>query len=280
MRSTRFGLMFCLILLAVPVSGQQTSSSATQSQQGTSPTPAAQDPQAVNVVNQAIIAAGGAQALLTVTDYTAAGNITYHSADNDIQGSVKILGSGFSNLRIDASLPSGVLSESFSKGKVMTGLNGTGRQILAQSPMNPARFVLPFLQLRPLVNSPYYQLIYKGLVEINGHSAHDIQILRLLGGNTNPPELLREYNTIEFFIDSTTFQVVMMQDFLFSHGPYYSVRQIQYSDYSAVSGVLVPFTINELLDSHPNRLIQLNTIVFNSGLQESVFVIADSAPKN
>jgi hypothetical protein len=193
---------------------------------------------------------------------------------------VKVLGSGFSNLRLDSTLPIGVLSEAISQGKITMGVNGAVRQVHAQTPMNPARFILPFLQLRTLVNNRTYQLSHKGLVEVNSHSAHDIQILRLLGGNANPPELLREYNTVEFFIDATTFQVVMMQDFVFNGGIRYSIRQIQYSDYRAIGGVLVPFTINEQLDGHPTRLIQLDSIAFNSGLQESDFVIAQDAPKN
>jgi hypothetical protein len=61
MRSVCSVLLLFSFLLAIPVWGQQ-------AQPDTPLPPAPQDPQAVNVVNQAIAAAGGAQALLTVTD--------------------------------------------------------------------------------------------------------------------------------------------------------------------------------------------------------------------
>jgi hypothetical protein len=232
----------------------------------------------VSLINQALTAAGGAQAILAVKDYTATGSITYQTAHGDIPGKVKILGSGFSNFRLDATLPSGVRSEAVTPKAHIEGANGVAAQVHAQPPMIPSRYLLPLLLLAPVVNSSGYRVTYVGLVQVNGQSAHDIQIQRVLGGGAAQNELLRQSTAIDFFINPTTYEVVMMRDILFMGISRHSVREVQYSDYKPQGGVQVPFSIGEQLDSCPIRQIQLDRIAFNSGLQDSDFDIVQGSP--
>src|SRR5882762_4717408 len=105
MRSARFASMFCLLLYATPVMGQQTQPTST-------PPPVTKDAQAVSIVTQALVAAGGIPAITAVADYTGSGNITYRLGVNqDVQGSVTVRGKGLAQFRLDAKLPSGVRSE-------------------------------------------------------------------------------------------------------------------------------------------------------------------------
>jgi hypothetical protein len=101
---------------------------------------------------------------------------------------------------------------------------------------------------------------------VDGNPAYDIQLHRALPG-TDSNNLVSRYLDVNYFIDSSTFQIVMMQDLV----PDYAPRQMRYSDFKSVGGVLVPFSISETVQGQRFRLIQLNEIKFNSGSQDSDF---------
>src|SRR5580700_4571351 len=259
MRFTRFGLLLCLLLLNISVRAQQTQISNTQS-------PVVKDPVAVSLVTQVLAGAGGIPAIMAIADYTATGNVSYHRA-HDEEGTVVVRGSALGDLRIDATLPTGIRSEAISDGQFSWKTeDGAVRQPFVQVPMNPSRLFLPYLQLAPAVNSVGLSLYYNGLVIVDGHSAHDIQLVRILPGLADPDGRIREHGTIDFFIDATTFQLLMMQDF----GREHTVRQIRYSDYRLANGVLLPFSIS-VQGIGTNWQMQLNQFTFNTGLQASDF---------
>ncbi len=256
MRSARFCLLLSILLLTIPVWSQETQT----------PT-VTKDVQAVSVLNQALTAAGGTAAITTVADYTGIGTITYHGA-NDVQGTVTVRGSGLGSLRIDAALPTGVRSEAATDGQITIKTEDGGVTPLhLQAPMNPGRLLLPYLLLAPAVNSPAFSLSYKGLVDVDGHSVHDVQLTRILPGGSDPTGVIREYSTIDYFIDPATWQLVMMQDVVLRH----LVRQVRYSDYKLVNGVPVPSSISEQIADQPTWQMQINQVTFNTGLQDSDF---------
>jgi hypothetical protein len=53
--------------------------------------------------------------------------------------------------------------------------------------------------------------------------------------------------------------------------PNHEIRQIRYSNYKSIGGILVPFSINEQLDGQATWAIEIGQIVFNTGLQDSDF---------
>jgi hypothetical protein len=273
MRSARFGLLIFL-LFGVSVWAQQPASS----QQGITPPPAPKDPQAVSVLNQALGAAGGAVAIKAVSDYTATGNITYNWNPVE-QGSVTVLGLGFDQFRVDANLSRGVHSSVISAGQTTTK---TQEGVISQypppypvpssdafpyqPPMFPGSLALPHAQLVAVLNSTRFSVSYKGLAQVDAHTAHDIQVLRVLPG---PADVMSEYHTRDIFVDASTLQVVMTQEMV----PKHVVRVVRYSDYRAVSGVLVPFSITEEMGGQQTWAIQLSRITFNAGLQGASFVV-------
>ncbi len=238
---------------------------------------ATQDPQAVSVLNQALTAAGGATAHRAVTDYTASGTITYHN-NPDVQGTVSVKGLNSVAIRIDATLPTGVRSWAVHDG-VATTKHENGKLSVAanppnvpssdafpyQTPLFPSSIAFPYHQLTTVLASPF-SISYKGITQVDGHSVHDIQVQRVSAGGFDP---MRQYHAREFFIDTTTLQIVMSQDLV----PYNVVHQVHYSNYTVVSGVLVPFGIAEQLGGTPTWTIQLGQFAFNSGLQDSAFAL-------
>jgi len=289
MRVLRFLPITLTLFLIYPLWAQQTSNPQTgppftptrapQSQPNMNPSPAPQDSQAVSVLNQALSAAGGAQAIKAVTDYTGSGNITYHW-NQDVQGTVTVTGGGSVNIRLDATLPSGVRSWAIHEGQTtLKKEDGKISQLAAtnpnvptsdafpyQTPLFPSSLAFPYRQLGTVLSNPSFAISYRGVVQVDGHSAADIQVQRVSVAAADP---MNQYHAREFFIDTSTLQIVMTQDFV----PKNVAHQIHYSDYRAISGVLVPFAITEKLGGQPISTIQLSQITFNSGLQDSAFVL-------
>ncbi|SRR5713101_6761767 len=261
MRSARYAGFLCLLLLPFPICGRQT-------QPLTAPPPVTKDAQAVSIVTQALVAAGGIPAITGITDYTGTGNITYHlGVDQDVQGSVTVRGKGLNQFRLDANLPSGVRSEATDGFSTIRNEDGSVKKLRTQPPLYPARLALPYLQLRAALISRGLSLSYKGSADIDGRSLQDIQIQRILPGGPGQTRAISDYLTIDFFIDPSTLQVVLMQDAV----PYHQVRQIRYGDFRPVSGVVVPFSIGETIMGQNTWLIHLDQMRFNPGLQDSDF---------
>jgi hypothetical protein len=261
MRVHRFLLVFAGVMSWNPIFAQ---------------TPAPQDPQAVTILNQVLAEAGGAPALKAITDYKASGSINY----GNVQGTVVVEGLGTIDFRMDATLPTGMRSWAIHDGQTSVKTEkGMISQLFAtspnvpssdafpyQTPLFPSSVAFPSRQLATLLGNPSFSISYKGTTQVDGHSVHDIQVQRVSAGSVDP---MSKYHARELFIDSSTLQLVMTQDTV----PKNTVHQIHYSNYTAVSGALVPFAITEQLGGQPTWTIQLSQIKFNSGLQDSAFVL-------
>jgi hypothetical protein len=259
MRFARFGLLISILFLTGPNWAQQT-------QLGTTPPPVTKDAQAVGIATQALAVAGGMPAITGITDYTGTGNIAYHWPQ-DVQGTVTVRGKGLAQFRLDAKLPSGVRSEATDGFTTINNEDGSVKELHTQPPLYPARLALPYLQLRAALISPMLSVLYKGSVDIDGRQVQDIQIQRILLGSSDQTRTIRDYLTMDFFIDPSTFQVVMMQDVV----PFHRVHQIRYGDFRLVSGVSVPFSIGETIMGQETWLLHLDQMSFNSALQDSDF---------
>ena len=258
MRSARFRLLSCFLLLNSSVWAQTTASP-----QQVPTTQAIRDPQALSVLNQALTAAGGVSAIAAITDYTATGTITYNNNSLE-QGSMTLQGLGLIAFRLDANLPAGVRSLAISDGEItQKAEDGTISKPLTQAPMYPGSFVLPYLHLANALQIPPFRISYQGLVQIDGHSAHAVRVQRLL-----PPNFGIAFQTRDFFVDASTFQVLMTREMTDSRA---GARQVHYSDYRPIGGVLVPFSIIEELGFQQTLTIHLEQISFDTGLQETAF---------
>jgi hypothetical protein len=240
-----------------------------------------QDPQAVNILNQVLGNAGGVTAITAVTDYTATGNVTYHWGQG-VEGSVTVLGLGSSELRVDAALPNGMRSMATDGGQttikseagVMTHMPPQYAVIPSsdafpyQAPLFPASQILPYLQIVSALGAGDYSIAYKGTTTLAGQSVYDVQIQLDPQGQTTP-DIMAEYHTIDLFIGTSNLQIAMTQDSV----PRHITHQIQYSNYTTNAGILVPLSIAETMSGQPTWNLQLTQFSFNTGLQESAFVI-------
>jgi hypothetical protein len=254
----------------IKISALQISSAAAgqapSSQSSSLASPGNKDAQAIAVLNKALSTMGGQSAIQRIDDYTAIGHITYHFAE-DQKGTTTIRGRVFNDLRLDATLSGGIRSETTSQGLVsLKGEDGTVSQISSSPPVAASRMILPYLLLAVVGGSSGYSISYEGVVEVGNSSAHYIRIQRQIIGLDDPDGNLSEVLTSSYWIDASTFQILMMRDTLSKQ----NVRTIRYSDYRLVGGIWVPFSI-EQEGGYQACSIQLDQITFNSGLLDSDF---------
>lgn len=231
--------------------------------QTASPVPITNDPQAVSVINQALTAAGGATALAALQDFKGSGQITYLQPST-VNGTVVVIGTTNGQFRIDATLPTGVLSQAITGGAMSMKLeDGTVVPFNLQTPPCPECIVNPYMLLANAIGNQEYSISYKGNVTSSaGTPCTQVEIQQVIPGLSDPGTDFHEYHTMEFFIDATSYQVLAMQDTI----PQHLSRQTQFSNYQTVNGMSLPFTVSQQAGGSTVWTIALSQLTFNTGL--------------
>jgi hypothetical protein len=244
-------------------------------QSATQQIPAVQrDQQALTVLSQVLKAAGGQAALAAIQDITGSGTITYYWAGEEVQGTVTVKGRGTGQFRLDATLTTGVRSWAVSNGTGFTKeTDGTVSQIPHPNTINFGNLTFPLYFMSTIIGDASTSVTYVALEAKNGVQVHHLRTQRVFPSKTDPGGILSKLTTRDFFIDSSSFQVVATQDMV--HPENASTidypREMQFSDYRTVNGVLVPFSITEVATGQHTYSIQLNQVTFNSGFQDLDF---------
>ncbi|MFZ0881831.1 MAG: hypothetical protein WAN14_00415 [Candidatus Acidiferrales bacterium] len=229
------------------------------------------DSQAVSVVDQAIRVAGGANAIFAIADYKSQGTITYHGSD-DVQGAVMISDRGLDRFRFDSTLPSGVRSIAIIEGGMTVQReNGVLRRVHEQAPMTLEALAMPHLRLLIALNNSSLGLYYRGITEVADRPTHVVRVQAILPNAVGRDDPVTQYVTMDFFIDAETYQIVMTRDLI----PKLIPHEIHYSDYRSVDGVMMPYAMSEAISGHETWILQLNSIIVNTGIQDSQFEIEE-----
>jgi outer membrane lipoprotein-sorting protein len=233
-------------------------------------------------VNQALAAAGGVDVIRAIKDYTATGTMTTGTAGQTSANpiSLTIMGQGPSQFRMDSNASEGVTSWAMYHGKVST-LATDGHVIPSTtiSPLSPSTLIFPHLLLASALNTPMLSLTYKGVVQINGNSAHDIQVLLATPQGVDPKLWRGSLSAVDVLVDTSTFQVLATRDMIrtIRNNQYGYSHEIQYSDYTTTNGVSMPYSISESMNGQQPRALRLSSISFNSGLTDSQFQLQQAA---
>lgn len=232
------------------------------------------DPQALGILQQCLQAAGGSQAIAAIQDFTASGSITFYWDGDQVQGRVTLKGRGLTEFRMDASLPTGIRSF------IVNGSNGTVKDIDGSSRTLPADDLaylasptFPVTQVESALQDTSANLTFVGLVSHDGRQVEDVRVQKDYSKTSDPLGYRTKHATRDFFIDPSTFQILASQD---SAHPKDSLsetcpHEMQFSNYQAVNGVLVPLSIIERVCGQQTSSIQLTQTVFNSGLTDGDF---------
>ena len=233
-----------------------------------------QDPQAVSILAQCLGVSGGAAAISAIRDYTANGNITYYWADAPVQGTVTLQGLGAGNFRLDAALPDGTRSWAVSNGQgFVRDFNGTTSPLYFNDAANLGGFAFPFLSIAKSLSDTSVSVASLGLTQLNGQTVYQIQLRKSPSASVDPNGKMSRAETQIYEIDSSTFQLVDVQYLTFpnDHTSQTISHELQYSGFQKVNGLLLPFTITELISGQQTMTIQLSTFDFNTGLSDAMF---------
>lgn len=224
-----------------------------------------------NTLLQTVISASGGQtALAQLKDFTATGTMTLYSGTEKLQGSVTIKGAGSDQFRLDASFSSG---QTFSwyvsngLGKCRR-LNGKTVDIPYHNAIGLTSLTIPTLAIKDrLADST-------AAVSLIAPSAgDDPQVQKVTVSRPDPLKVVKQPLQSDYLIDSATGQVIEIQDqahpvttadINFKH-------IMDFSDYTTVQGITVPFSIKEQLENVTTFEIHLTSITFNTGLSSSDF---------
>jgi hypothetical protein len=260
-----------LLLISNSSAGIQQSTSSTTS---SSQVIVQRDAQAISVLSNSLASTGGLPSLRSIQDYSATGTITYLWAGEENTGNLTARGLGTTNYRLDANLPSGDRSWVVASGQgTVKGITGTTSTISYTDALSLSGYSFPFLGMAGLLSDSSTAVKYIGVVELNGHTAHQIQAQRTFSAQLDPDGSLGKATSQTFFIDTTTFQLIELDSFVHQEGRSTDVytRSVQFSDYRVVNGINSPFQIAESISGQKTLSIQFSSISFNTGLTDSDF---------
>ena len=233
------------------------------------------DAQAATLASQAIAVLVGR---VTVHDVTLTGTASWGS-DNANTGTVTLHALGTNESRVDLALPDGTRTEirdasaGYAEGKWINP-DGTSGQFAGHNTLTDAVWFFPAFS--SLVANPNVVLSYVGLENRNGQS---VQHLRSSIYQSSPPPdpslTEQQLSKVDFYLDAGTFLPVAV---MFNQHPDNNARvnipvEIAFSNYQAMSGVLVPMHIQKSANGATILDITITGAVFNSGLTISEFSV-------
>lgn len=234
------------------------------------------DAQAVAVLGNAMNAVGGLSILAGLEDFTASGNITYFWAGQQVQGTVTLRGKGLDEFRMDADLPSGTRSWAVDHGiGMLSDTDGTVTPIPGHNAVNLGALTFPYLWLAGAAGNPQTTVSTLGTTQVNGTSAIEIRVQRHYATSYDPTGAIAQLTTRDFFVDPTTF-LILKTEIMTHPAKTFSLslpEDLYFSNYQRVSGVLVPFSIEETINGQEIWTVQISSVQFNSGLSDADFSV-------
>lgn len=256
-----FAIVFTISFLGTPLAGQQQT-----------PVSAQRDPRALSILERSLEAAGGVDSLGNIQDYVASGKIVYYWAGEEVEGHVTLQGRGVSQFRLEASLPDGVRTWAVNNGTgSLKETDGRKNEIPFHNLVNSGNLTFPSMSLLNVLRDVSVSISYLGLENKEGNSAHHIRSRKTF--SFDPNGVRSKLTTKDFYIDATTFNVIATLDMVHpkSNVMEEHPHEVRFSDYRAVSHMLVPFSIAELCNGQPASAIELTEISFNHSLQDTDF---------
>jgi hypothetical protein len=234
----------------------------------------ARDPLALQILQQAVGAVGGLQAIDAVQTFSASGRVTVYRTEEGTEGEIVMKGRGLQEFRVDTHLD-GIDEWWFiaKGGGFRKQADGKIRPLIYQEVANIRSFCLPWVQIAQAIRDSEVDVSFLGTATREKRPTLGIRIYAArthVGPGGIGAKLLEK----DFYIDSQTFQLVSVDDFSYPMDRIADGirRRVVFSDYRAVQGTLFPFAISEQV-GHRQRLmaIHLNEVQINASVNNHDF---------
>ena len=256
----RLALVVCLLLIPFSAHSQQT---------------AIQNPQAVALAAKALVALAGAT---PVNDITLTGTAT-RTAGSDVEsGTVTLEALAGSGSRMDLNLSNDVrhevrnLSSNSTPLGYWIGPDGSSHPFSLHNCMTDAAWFAPQLTVLSQLSNASLVASYVGQETRAGAAVQHLQF-SFQPATADPTGLLQGLTAEEVYLDASTFLPVAI---VFNAHPDNDAGkniavEIDFSDYQSVSGVLVPFRIQKLINNGLVLDLTINSAKINQGLTAADF---------
>ncbi len=237
------------------------------------------DPQAVILASRALLAlTGGAP----VNDVILTGAATRIAGSTHETGSVTLKAKGTQESRIDLALSSGGRTQirnqapGYPKG-AWSGPEGISHPISLHNCLTDAAWFFPPLSSLAALASPDLALAYLGQETRQGISVQHLRFWRQVSTrSTNAMQLIHRLSTVDMYLDSASLLPVAIT---FNLHPDVDAgtdvaAEVRFSDYRLVSGIRVPFHVQEFLNGGLVLDILISNVTVNPGLQDTDFGIS------
>ena len=236
----------------------------------------ASDPQAVALTTSAIAAlTGRAQ----ISDVTLTGTAT-RTAGSDIEtGAITLKALGTTDSRMDFVSSDGTRSEIRNSASGVPqgswiGPDGASHPMAGHNCLTDAAWFFPTLTILSQAFNPGVVVQQIGQETRNGASVQHLRFAQPPSAAADPAGLLASLSTEDVYLDSNSLLPVAI---LFNTHPDNNASvniavEVDFSNYQASNGVMVPFSIHEHLNGSLFLDITIQSVSVNSGLPASDFI--------
>jgi hypothetical protein len=268
--------VFCFA--SVAASAQQSTSSAASA--------ATSDPQAVALIQRALVALTGG---VPVSDVTLTGTAQRIAGSDNETGTATLTAMSTENSKLSLSLSSSVTSEI--RNSAGTPLSGTSTSQVPQpvgawsgpdgvlhamaehNLMTDASWFFPAFTVNSVSTSQSFVVSYIGQETHNGLSALHVTAWQTFPRSAQAPPLVSHLTQMDFYLDPVSYVPVALD---FDVHPDNDAAldipvEIRFSNYQAVNGVQVPFHVQKYVNNGLVLDLQFGSAALNSGLTAASF---------
>ncbi len=265
-------VFFCLFILTSVLAAARKLPQAQQTAQSP-PSAPVRDPQAITILNNALGAMGGLQALSQISDLTVTGQFTDElNSPPDVKITRTYI-KGLNQVRMETDTPSGTSVVVYANGDGFQIAGGEKQSIRTHSSVGRSLEFFPVLCIAGLLQGPSVSIEMGTSATLDGKSIYEIKASHFFAGDPNSSAVLSRASRVEFFIDKQTLLPIGLRYFVHADSDSRIDRpmDIRFSNFETTNGLLMPFAATQALNGRTIAVFTINSIVANHGLLDSLF---------
>jgi len=209
-------------------------------------------------------------------DSRAVGSLTLYATEQK-SFPITLKTKGTSEARTEVQLSDGVNTLIVNQGQAVVEHGGQLRKLLANNMVGWQPRHLPALSLLSRYNDANASVEHLESESVSGSAA---DVVAISFSPSSDPVLLKHFQRMSrttFAVDQGSGLVTRVKYPVFLENSPRDQREVQilYSDYRAVQGIMVPFHQTRYVDGKIREELQLQSIEFNVGLQDSEFALPE-----
>jgi hypothetical protein len=234
----------------------------------------ARDPQAVTLIASSLKALTGG---VSVNDVVLQAGANYVAGSDEESGTATLTASGNQQSLVQLNLSGGPRQEIRNgPAGAWSGPDGTLHLMATHNCWTDAGWFFPALTLEAIAADPQTAVSYLGTDTSKGRALLHLQAAQLITGqDASVAALILRLGTMDIYLDPQSFLPLVLD---FSIHPDTDANrsipvEIQFGNYQARSGVLVPFSIRKYLQGTLTLDLVVTNVSINSGVPASVFTL-------